>query len=587
MDRRLLLSRAVALAALAWGLASAARRAWLCDDAFISFRYAWNLVRGNGLVFNPGERVEGYTNFLWTLWCAIPLALGADVEPFAIGSGLVLFAVLLGLLYREHLTAGLPGVLPLALVGAAVSPDLAIFATCGLETCLVAVLALAGYAALASRRRALAGVLFGVATLARPDAALFVVAGGLFALWEDGERPGVRFLSLERFRGALALGASAAAFVVPHLVFRYLYYGDLVPNTYYAKSANLSWWSQGLTYVALVFARYWPLLVGPLLLPIVWWRTRQRPLDAASQGDLRRLALASALALPYVVYVAKVGGDFMFARLLVPVMPLLLVALERALVVVVRVAVRERGPAEDAVRRENRMSGAAATFAALALAFTPATVGTDLGGHGIVDEWRFYHVTRPDWAASSRRDGAILARYFEGLPVRVAFFGAQARLMYDARTPVAIESAAGLTDAFIAKQTLAQRGRVGHEKAAPASYLLETRRVHLTFDPLAGRIAGLDGLIPHIPIDLDGVRGRVVTWDPALMAELGRRGARFPDVPRLLDAYITRIPTVPCARARNEVAQFERFYVLPARDTARGEALARALEGCRVEGGAR
>ena len=42
--------------------------AWfLCDDAFISFRYARNLLEGHGLVFNPGEYVEGYSNFLWTL----------------------------------------------------------------------------------------------------------------------------------------------------------------------------------------------------------------------------------------------------------------------------------------------------------------------------------------------------------------------------------------------------------------------------------------------------------------------------------------------------------------------------------------
>ncbi len=42
--------------------------AWfLCDDAFISFRYVRNLLEGHGLVFNPGEYVEGYTNFLWML----------------------------------------------------------------------------------------------------------------------------------------------------------------------------------------------------------------------------------------------------------------------------------------------------------------------------------------------------------------------------------------------------------------------------------------------------------------------------------------------------------------------------------------
>ncbi len=46
------------LASLSW---------FLTDDAFISFRYARNLLEGHGLVFNPGEYVEGYSNFLWVL----------------------------------------------------------------------------------------------------------------------------------------------------------------------------------------------------------------------------------------------------------------------------------------------------------------------------------------------------------------------------------------------------------------------------------------------------------------------------------------------------------------------------------------
>ena len=50
------------------------------DDAFISFRYADNLVRHGALVFNPGERVEGYTNFLWVLLGAVFEALG-HIDP--------------------------------------------------------------------------------------------------------------------------------------------------------------------------------------------------------------------------------------------------------------------------------------------------------------------------------------------------------------------------------------------------------------------------------------------------------------------------------------------------------------------------
>src|SRR5438105_2557104 len=39
----------------------------IIDDAYISFRYAWNFAHGQGLVFNPGEHVEGFTNLSWTL----------------------------------------------------------------------------------------------------------------------------------------------------------------------------------------------------------------------------------------------------------------------------------------------------------------------------------------------------------------------------------------------------------------------------------------------------------------------------------------------------------------------------------------
>ena len=71
---------AVSLAAIALGVLRAARLSWTSDDAYISFRYAANLNHGLGLVYNAGERVEGYSNFLWTLWCALGLRLGVAPE---------------------------------------------------------------------------------------------------------------------------------------------------------------------------------------------------------------------------------------------------------------------------------------------------------------------------------------------------------------------------------------------------------------------------------------------------------------------------------------------------------------------------
>ena len=61
---------AIATAVVVLVAHNVATQPWTLDDAYISFRYAENLVAGDGLVFNPGERVEGYTNFLWVMGVA-------------------------------------------------------------------------------------------------------------------------------------------------------------------------------------------------------------------------------------------------------------------------------------------------------------------------------------------------------------------------------------------------------------------------------------------------------------------------------------------------------------------------------------
>jgi hypothetical protein len=43
----------------------------LFDDGMISMRYGWNFAHGAGLVWNVGERIEGYTNPLMTLYMAL------------------------------------------------------------------------------------------------------------------------------------------------------------------------------------------------------------------------------------------------------------------------------------------------------------------------------------------------------------------------------------------------------------------------------------------------------------------------------------------------------------------------------------
>ena len=84
----------------------------LFDDAMISMRYAYNLAHGNGLVWNIGERVEGFTNPLWVGYMALvhllPLPLSEMSLPIQI-TGAVLLAANLYFVRRivEHFTASL------------------------------------------------------------------------------------------------------------------------------------------------------------------------------------------------------------------------------------------------------------------------------------------------------------------------------------------------------------------------------------------------------------------------------------------------------------------------------------------------
>src|SRR5262245_39728004 len=79
-QRRPLVLASLACAVGSLALLVHAWRYWpfLSDDALISLRYVQNWVRGSGLVWNAGERVEGYSNLLWIVGIAGLHRLGID-----------------------------------------------------------------------------------------------------------------------------------------------------------------------------------------------------------------------------------------------------------------------------------------------------------------------------------------------------------------------------------------------------------------------------------------------------------------------------------------------------------------------------
>ena len=283
---------------------------FLCDDAFISFRYAHNLAAGHGLVFNPGfARVEGYTNFLWVVVLAAFDACGAKPEHVAPVLSMLLTVVLWGLVARAAWRWTPSGpfrfaiLLPTAWL--AVTRSVAVWSTSGLETRLFEVLVVAGVFRLIDdlsavsggerRRIPIASVTLALAALTRPDGLLIGGAAMATAAAVLAMRRRLRFGDVAAH--ALVFGGIVGA----HLLFRHAYYGDWVPNTYYAKVGGRSWWEMGSAYLACFAIEY----AAWLWIPLLFAGVRGFLADRRAEAPL----LLAAAVVPHLLYVASIGGD--------------------------------------------------------------------------------------------------------------------------------------------------------------------------------------------------------------------------------------------------------------------------------------
>lgn len=311
---------ALAVGLLLWGALPWYWSVWISDDAFISFRYAHNLLAGHGLVYNPGERVEGYTNFLWMLLSVPVQALGGDVELTALlltsllGAGLLLLTYALARQLLPTAPRLLALLAPLLLVLHASFAAYTIRGS-GMETALFTTGLLLGALLYLREHTTWAGLVFGLTALVRPEGVLVFGLTFLHLLL-------VNWRTLRTVTTLRQVGWFCGAFLLvflPYFSWRLGYYGDLLPNTFYAKTgATLAQVQRGLLYVG-GFA----LTLGPLWLLLafgaVWWHQLQRAYRS-------QVAYLVGLTLVYIGYIAAVGGDFFPAyRFFVPLLPLLAV----------------------------------------------------------------------------------------------------------------------------------------------------------------------------------------------------------------------------------------------------------------------
>ncbi len=250
------------LVALAWLLITAAAvarfRGWTVDDFYITYRYAENLARGSGFVYNPGERVFGLSDpGLGLVLALLHLVTRAPVDwlASALFGGALAGAALL--LLKEGADCG--RFWETILGGSLVVTSSLLWANQGAAAPMT-LLALLAAAALADRRPWSAGILAGLAVWIRPDAGFGVVILLLLLL-------------LEKRRLPWKTGLAAAAVIALGLLFAWGWFGAMLPGTLGAKvemaratpdaaAGAEGFWRRGATPLERHLGPAWLLLVA-------------------------------------------------------------------------------------------------------------------------------------------------------------------------------------------------------------------------------------------------------------------------------------------------------------------------------------
>jgi arabinofuranosyltransferase len=322
------------------GLYAGWRTFWfLTDDAYIAFRYASNSLAGFGYVWNPPpfRPVEGYTSFLWVALLDLVWRL-AGVEPpgaanilsllFSSLTLLLIALVVLRMKLRDSLHQHRLLLLALNLAAILTNRTFLAWTSSGLETAMFNFfLTLWVYVALmlpAYSHRWLFAVALAAALayLTRPDGLLVAgVTVGLVALAFYARGP----------RGRPAPGGAVLLLpllAIPgHLLWRYLTYGEWLPNTYYAKSVTGSLWTEsGIRYFLSFVIEYslwlWLLALAVLLAATIVRQGR----GWLATVSLRGVAVVGMLLAHLAYYTLLIGGDHFEFRVYSHLIPLLFVS---------------------------------------------------------------------------------------------------------------------------------------------------------------------------------------------------------------------------------------------------------------------
>ena len=267
---------------------------FVCDDAFISFRYSDNLANGYGLLYNHSEKppIEGYSNFLWVILGTVIIWLGFDISQiipcFSILSGIIGLIVLEKTLKFFQIPKKIQA---FSLLSTAIFPPYFIYGTSGLETLPAAVSLFGCFVYLLIEKKLLTACFFAIClALLRPEGILWVLVISVLSIFNCNFKLTFKFL-----------GIVFSIFTI-YFCWRWNYFEELLPVTVVNKVGLTSFtFLRGLDYLAIYLFTY----LLPFLLLTLLLFTFKNSLKNRLKSTI--ILLTGGL----FIYPLTSGGDFM------------------------------------------------------------------------------------------------------------------------------------------------------------------------------------------------------------------------------------------------------------------------------------
>ena len=266
---------AVSLLAIIVSIVYSYKLKWLGDDIFIALRYVQNLLAGNGLVYNKGERVEGFTDFFWIMLVSFftwlkrdPIVTVQVLGILASVGTLTLVSIITYKISKRSKTF----ILPFITLMLALNYDYNTWATSGLETSTFSFLLCAAFYVFffteikEIKRYMLSGLFLCLALLTRPDTLLIVfLANLLFVCNLFFQKTEI----VKIIKTLLFFNLAIIVIYFPYFLWRYNYYGFIFPNTYYDKLGDESNFRKGFDYIWIYFKPHFVSLLAFILPPFI------------------------------------------------------------------------------------------------------------------------------------------------------------------------------------------------------------------------------------------------------------------------------------------------------------------------------